>query len=64
MDIQKVEVNSSFEPDSELKEALSEFEGRFQIKHFLLSEKKKKKKAGLYLLKLFYDGFFNVLLDF
>lgn len=63
MDIQKVEVNSSFEPDSELKEALSEFEGRFQIKHFLLSEKKKK-KAGLYLLKFFYDGFFNVLLDF
>ncbi|XP_037787180.1 mannosylglucosyl-3-phosphoglycerate phosphatase-like isoform X2 [Penaeus monodon] len=26
VDIQKVEVNSSFEPDSELKEALSEFE--------------------------------------
>lgn len=40
VDIQKVEVNSSFEPDSELKEALSEFEGRFQIKTFLQSEKK------------------------
>lgn len=35
VDIQKVEVDSSFEPDPELKEALSEYEGKFKIQLFL-----------------------------